>query len=267
MSGSAWNPINEAGKAMAWEFLENPFLQGVTDIQKMGERLASSDSKAGAYIYGTNFVRGTVMPNFLSQSRKVLDPVYRERPEGFIYAFFKQVPGLTQRQLPRLGFFGEPLAYPDPKGGIVALRRTSNVNLNYDAMYNELEKIGVDKLPEMISSSKPWAKGMGKEQLFVAKHVGGEFFGQILQKMILNDDGTVKENWASMPALARKAIVAKFRNITNEKLKMEFMPSYIFDKTGSYELVLLMGAIIYIMASLSFLIIGKLGKTLISNNN
>ena len=42
---------------------------------------------------------------------------------------------------------------------------------------------------------------------------------------------------------------------------------YIFDKTGSYELVLLMGAIIYIMASLSFLIIGKLGKPLISNNN
>ena len=42
---------------------------------------------------------------------------------------------------------------------------------------------------------------------------------------------------------------------------------YIFDKTGSYELVLLMGAIIYIMASLSFLIIGILGKTLISNNN
>ena len=42
---------------------------------------------------------------------------------------------------------------------------------------------------------------------------------------------------------------------------------YIFDKTGSYELVLLMGSIIYIMASMSFLIIGKLGKTLISNNN
>ena len=169
------------------------------------------------------------MPNFMSQSRKINDPIYRDRGDDLMSMFYHQVPGLTGKNLPKVGMFGELIAYPDPKGSIMALKRTSNTGRYNDAMYVELKKIGVDSLPEYNFS---WSEGFTDEQKFIAKTIGGEMFRDLLEAVMLNsEDGTVKESWTGLPHNGKLAVVAFIRNASNKKVQSEFMDNYKFDKT------------------------------------
>ena len=224
--------VTNAGSSMVVDSLSNPFMQGVQDIETMIERTLVDGDSSGAYVFAANFVRGTVVPNFISQSRKIFDPIYRDRPTDVIDAFYTQIPGTTGKVLPKVGMFGELIEYPDPEGSIMALRRTENLNINLDAMYNELEKIGVKSIPEENSS---WAKGLSKEQEFLAKTIRGEAFAKLMEPNILGEDGKVKESWSNLSVPVRLKMYAQTMMAARAMTKMEFIDNFVFDKTQHME--------------------------------
>ena len=224
------NPLANAGEALVMDFIDNPFMKGVSELETLASNLVEGNRGANVTTYTTDMARGILMPNIISQSRKVIDPIYREKPGSLYEAFVHNVPGLTHKNLPKLGLFGEAISHPNKEiGSMFRFKTTSNINKNYDAMYNELDKIGLSELP--VIGNQGWSKGFTNEQVFFAKHVMGDHLAEMLSTLMLDENGEISADWKSIeqyPELKQQIVLQHYNN-AKLMAKSQFIENWVFD--------------------------------------
>ena len=140
-----FNATKELGKS----FLENPFLAGTGDLFK------AMHGRKDWLDFGFNFIAGRAVPGTYRQWLTVVEPVRKRRFKladydentNYIDILESQAENilpwyLDAENLDALDPFGTPIRKPDPKGGLLAWRRTQPVN---DPVYAEIQKIYFDQ--------------------------------------------------------------------------------------------------------------------------
>ena len=143
------NMVFNATKELGKSFLENPFLAGTGDLFK------AMHGRKDWLDFSFNFLSGMAVPGTYRQWLSVVDPVRKRRFKladydentNYIDILESQAENilpwyLDAENLDALDPFGTPIPKPDPKGGLLAWRRTQPVN---DPVYAEIQKIYFDQ--------------------------------------------------------------------------------------------------------------------------
>ena len=224
--------IENATFELTKSFLENPFLAGTGDLFKAINR----PETAGEFL--TRFTAGMVLPGIVRQYAGVIDPNRRtklkftdinENIDFYDVAKSKGyglLPWFTTKNLNALDPFGNEIPYPDPLGGLVAMRYTHAIN---DPVYEEIQKVFFDR----DRGFKPASPLFTNSELAKIKYTPKEHYSLIKMSGITLYE-TIKEamtkqywkDWEDKPALKAK-IIGRMQDIINQHYRDEVFAPYL----------------------------------------
>ena len=218
---SPYNIIGtEIGKSLVLDFADNPFLSGVGDIITMLDRW---DENGAMAIYASNFGRSVALPNFVSQLRPVMDEIKRDRPEG-LNILKSQFPILREDVTPKLGLFGETLLEPDPKGGMVGMRKIETANNDRQFMYEEFDRLGMGKMKSYANKEFSNYVELNQKQRFLLKHIGGTMLEKLLSPIMLSS------TWSKFPNYVQEQAINNTVDAVKTFIDREVLEEEVFSK-------------------------------------
>ena len=147
----------QANEEMAYSFLDNPAIQQVSDITKV------FDGRKDFMDFTIDLAVGSVFPNFLKQTSRVLNPEKLERakkPKNYSHtdAFFdaelwkrkmaksipfsNHLPYLKDARFPKRDIFGEAMIFEDPVGSMFGFRGfSSDAKPEESKVYEEINRL------------------------------------------------------------------------------------------------------------------------------
>jgi hypothetical protein len=147
----------QANEEMAYAFLDNPAIQQVSDITKV------FDGRKDLMDFTIDLAVGSVFPNFLKQTSRVLNPEKLERakkPKNYSHtdAFFdaelwkrkmaksipfsNHLPYLKDARFPKRDIFGEAMIFEDPVGSMFGFRGfSSDAKPEESKVYEEINRL------------------------------------------------------------------------------------------------------------------------------
>jgi hypothetical protein len=149
--------LGSAQLALAAQSKDKTFMQGFSDMVRLGEDLTDEERAGGATSRFVASRIAMVIPNIIKQPIRETDPVFRDRSDGFVEDLFYQMAPLGQKEA-KLDPYGKPVT---KTGNSVARivdifdSGTSKVN-PYDGMLLRWQTSGKWKDAKDERNQKPW---------------------------------------------------------------------------------------------------------------
>lgn len=189
--------------AIAGDFLDQPFLTGVSDILD-----ALTDPNANPSKVAGNFIAGATIPTGISHIARSVDPVYR-KPSGVLQTLESRIPFMSKKVLPHRNVFGEA----STRGGTTASRFSSPTFITQEtqnAVESELDRLN---FTVGFPGKTAFGKGLSNEEYDALLRVSGGVIKNVLENVFAT------EVYQSATENKKEKIIEKVVRDTRTKVK------------------------------------------------
>lgn len=195
--------------SIAEDFLEQPFLLGVSDLFQ-----AIEDPERSGAVFLNNFVSGAFIPTGVSWINRGFDPVFR-KPRNVLQAVESRIPFLSENVPARLNVFGEEVKREEGVlGRISPLPRVTDLKTN--PVEEELERLNITVgFPSKVA----FGKSLDDDEYDILIRNSGKVTFMILNRLV-NSEGYKSLNEAEKERAINR-VTTEVRNSVREKLFQE----------------------------------------------
>ena len=209
--------------------------------------------------YTTRFVKSSLLPNFIYQTRGVIDPErtatpYKPEelrdwvdPDMWWRRITREIPGLTKGAYKDIGILGEPIRYTSPGKRMFAVsiskglnekqkalilkefERLNLGNMRWTAEYKDIKLTEGDKIKLQISAGEMFANIM-KQIMFdkpdKIQDSNGEWHNAYDKDGVLQykTSDKLRENWTKIPNATQEKIIRDMKTLVSQMQKKILFP-------------------------------------------